>query len=151
MSTCLVAAPVTRHAETVVRACIAAGVDYLDVQFSSKKLQALYAAGEEIKQAAGYLNMKNIPYSEAVDELMESFIDYQAQVFKNGAWTKPSSWDSHTFNFGVDIGNRTCYSMFFEELRDIPNLIPTIKETGFTFQARTGSQTSSSRRLFLSD
>jgi saccharopine dehydrogenase (NAD+, L-lysine-forming) len=162
---CLVAAPVTHHAETVVRACIAAGVDYLDVQFSSKKLQALYAAEEEIKQAglcfvteagyhpglpaaliryaasklsvtdsaltAGYLNMKNIPYSEAVDELMECFIEYQAQVFKNGAWTKPSSWDSHSFNFGEDIGKRTCYSMFFEELRDIPNLIPTIKETGF--------------------
>jgi saccharopine dehydrogenase (NAD+, L-lysine-forming) len=162
---CLVAAPVTHHAEIVIRACIAARVDYLDVQFSSKKLQALYAAEEDIKTAdlcfiteagyhpglpaaliryaasklsvtesaltAGYLNMKNIPYSEAVDELMESFIDYQAQVFKNGAWTKPSSWDMKTFNFGEDLGRHTCYSMFFEELRDIPNLIPTIKETGF--------------------
>jgi hypothetical protein len=162
---CLVAAPVTHHAETVVRACISARVDYLDVQFSSKKLRALHAAEEEIKQAglcfvteagyhpglpaaliryaasklsvtesaltAGYLNMKNIPYSEAVDELMEGFIDYQAQVFKNGAWTKPSSWDMKTFNFGEDLGKRTCYSMFFEELRDIPNMIPTIKETGF--------------------
>jgi saccharopine dehydrogenase-like NADP-dependent oxidoreductase len=100
---CLVAAPITHHAETVIRACIAAHVDYLDVQFSSKKLKALYAAEEEIKQAglcfvpeagyhpglpaaliryaasklditesaltAGYLNMKNIPYSEAVDEV----------------------------------------------------------------------------------
>jgi len=162
---CLVAAPVTGHAETVVRACIAARVDYLDVQYSSKKLGTLYVAEEEIKQAglcfvteagyhpglpaaliryaasklsvtesaltAGYLNMKNIPYSEAVDEVMEGFIDYQSQVFKNGVWTKPSSWDSHSFNFGDDLGKRTCYSMFFEELRDIPNLIPTIKETGF--------------------
>jgi saccharopine dehydrogenase (NAD+, L-lysine-forming) len=162
---CLVAAPVTHHAETVIRACIAAHVDYLDVQFSSKKLQALRAAEEEIKQAglcfvteagyhpglpaaliryaaskltvtesaltAGYLNMKNIPYSKAVDELMESFIDYQAQVFKNSAWTKPTSWDMQTFNFGKDLGKHTCYSMFFEELRDIPNLIPTLKETGF--------------------
>lgn len=162
---CLVAAPVTHHAETVVRACLSAHVDYLDVQFSSKKLQALYAAEEEIERAglcfvteagyhpglpaalirysalklntiesaltAGYLNMESIPYTEAVDELMEGFLDYQAQIYKNGAWTKPTSWDSRSFNFGVDIGTRTCYSMFFEELRDLPNIFPTLKETGF--------------------
>jgi hypothetical protein len=162
---CLVAAPTTHHAETVIRACITAHADYLDVQFSSNKLKALYAVKEEVEATglcfiteagyhpglpaaliryatskldetesaltAGYLNMKNIPYSEAVNELMESFIDYQAQVFKNSAWTKPNSWDMRSFNFGEDLGKRTCYSMFFEELRDIPNLIPSIKETGF--------------------
>jgi len=162
---CLVAAPITRHAETVIRACISAHADYLDIQFSSKKLKALFAAEEEIKKAglcfiteagyhpgllavliryaalkldvtesaltAGYLNMKNIPYTDAVDELMEGFLDYQAQVYKNGAWTKPTSWESRPFYFGEDIGKRTCYSMFFEELRDIPNIIPTLKETGF--------------------
>ena len=32
----MVAAPTTQHAETVIRACIAAHVDYLDVQLSSK-------------------------------------------------------------------------------------------------------------------
>jgi saccharopine dehydrogenase (NAD+, L-lysine-forming) len=162
---CLVAAPVTRHAETVVRACIAAHVDYLDIEFSSKKLSAIYAAKDEIEKAglcfiteagyhpglpaamiryaalkldviksaltAGYLNMNNLPYSEAVDELMEAFIEYQAQVYKNGAWTKPGSWDMRSFNFGEDIGKRACYSMFFEELRDIPNMYPSLKETGF--------------------
>lgn len=162
---CLVAAPTTHHAETVIRACIHSHVDYLDVQFSSKKLRALYKAESEIKKAglcfiteagyhpglpsaliryaamkldvvesaltAGYLNMKNIPYSEAVDELMEAFLDYQAQIYKNGAWTKPSSWDMRKFNFGEDIGTRTCYSMFFEELRNLPHLYPSLKETGF--------------------
>ncbi len=165
VSLCLVAAPSTHHAETVIRACIQARVDYLDVQLSSKKLNALFAARNEIKQAglcfiteagfhpglpaamiryaatkldnmesavtAGYLNMKNMPYSEAVDELMECFLDYQAQVYKKGAWTKPTSWDSRSFNFGKDIGKRTAYSMFFDELRDIPSMFPTLKETGF--------------------
>jgi saccharopine dehydrogenase (NAD+, L-lysine-forming) len=38
---------------------------------------------------AGYLNMgKALPYTEAVDELIESFKDYQGQVYKNGQWTK---------------------------------------------------------------
>lgn len=162
---CLVAAPTTHHAETVIRACIHAHVDYLDVQFSSKKLSALYAVENEIVQAglcfiteagyhpglpsamvryaakkldriesaltAGYLNLKNIPYTEAVDELMEAFLDYQAQVYKNGTWTKPSAWEMHQFNFGDMVGNRTCYSMFFEELRALPALYPHLKEAGF--------------------
>ncbi len=162
---CLVAAPTTLHTDNVIRACLDARVDYLDVQFSSAKLKALHAAKNEIKQAglcfvteagfhpglpaaliryaackldtvesaftAGYLNMKDIPYSEAVDELMEAFVDYQAQVYKNGAWTKPSAWDARKFSFGSDIGKRTCYSMFFEELREIPSMYPTLKHTGF--------------------
>jgi hypothetical protein len=162
---CLVAAPTTHHVETVTRACISAHADYLDIQFSSKKLKALYAAEKEIKQAglcfiteagyypgllagmiryaalkldviesaiiAGYLNLKDIPYSEAMDEIMEGFLDYHAKVYKNGQWTKSSSLASRSFNFGVDIGKRTCYPMFFEELSDIPKMLPALKETGF--------------------
>lgn len=162
---CLVAAPTTHHTQTVIHACIDAHVDYLDIQFASNKLKALYAAEDEIQKAglcfiteagyhpglitaliryaasqldivesavtAGYLNMKDIPYSEAVDELMEAFLDYQAQVFKNNAWTKPSTWSMRDVNFGRDIGRRTCYSMFFEEMRALPEIFPTLRETGF--------------------
>jgi saccharopine dehydrogenase (NAD+, L-lysine-forming) len=162
----LVAAPTTQHAGTVVRAALDARVDYLDVQYSSKKLTTLNELAPEIEQAglcfvteagyhpglpsamiryaaknldsiesaltAGYLNMgKSLPYSEAVDELMEGFIEYQAQVYKNGAWTKPKQWDMRKFNFGTEIGTRTCYSMFFEELRALPELYPSLKHTGF--------------------
>ncbi len=162
---CLVAAPTTHQADNVIRACIGARVDYLDVQFASSKLMALYAAEDEIKKAglcfiteagyhpglpaaliryaatkldtlesantAGFLNMQELPYTEAVDELMEGFLDYQAQTFKNGAWTNPTAWEMRKFHFGNEIGKRTCSSMFFEELRDIPKLFPTLKETGF--------------------
>jgi saccharopine dehydrogenase-like NADP-dependent oxidoreductase len=162
---CLLAAPTAHHAETVVRACLYSRVDYLDVQFSSKKLGALYAAEDKIKKAelcfvteagyhpglpaalvryaatkldvlesaltAGYIGMTNIPYTEAVDELMEAFLDYQAQVYKNGAWTKPASWDMRKFDFGEGIGERACYSMFFEELRALPGMYPSLKNLGF--------------------
>jgi saccharopine dehydrogenase (NAD+, L-lysine-forming) len=161
----LVAAPTTHHTETVVRAALEAGVNYLDVQLSARKLEILHAHEKEIKEKslcfvteAGYhpglpsamiryaaskldgiesartacfLNMQNIPYTEAVDELMEAFIDYQAQVYKTGAWTKPKSWDMRKFDFGEEIGIRNCYSMFFEELRCIPEMYPTLKDTGF--------------------
>lgn len=96
------------------------------IRYVGTKLDTLESAF-----TAGYLNMKDIPYSEAVDELMEAFLDYQAQVFKNGAWTKPSSWDMRQFNFGNGIGKRTCYSMFFEELQNLPEIFPTLKNAGF--------------------
>ncbi|HLO33470.1 MAG TPA: saccharopine dehydrogenase NADP-binding domain-containing protein [Anaerolineales bacterium] len=161
----LVAAPTTHYTETVVRAALEAGVDYLDVQYSDLKLEVLRANEPEIKEkklcfvteagyhpglpsamiryaaskldciesarTAGYLHVGNLEYTEAVDELMESFIHYQAQVYKNGAWTKPGSWDMRKFDFGEQVGTATCYSMFFEELRCIPDMYPTLKDTGF--------------------
>lgn len=94
-----------------------------------------YAAGKldtiESAMTAGYLNIGNLPYTEAVDELMEGFIHYQAQVYKNGAWTKPSSWDMRKFDFGPEAGKRDAYSMFFEEMRCLPEMYPTLKNTGF--------------------
>ena len=96
------------------------------IRYAASKLDTLESA-----ITAGYINMQELPYTEAVDELMEAFLDYQAQTFKNGAWTKPSAWEMRKFHFGNDIGERTCSSMFFEELRNIPKLFPTLNETGF--------------------
>jgi saccharopine dehydrogenase (NAD+, L-lysine-forming) len=161
----LVAAPTTHHAETVVRAALDAGVDYLDVQYAELKLAVLRAHEREIHEkklcfiteagyhpglpsamiryaasklqclesarVAGYLNMGKVQYTEAVDELMEGFIHYQAQVFRNGAWTKPSSWDMRKFDFGQEVGVRNCYSLFFEELRCLPAMYPALKDMGF--------------------
>jgi len=80
----------------------------------------------------GYLNIgRQTPYSEAVDELMEIFLDYQSQVFKDGSWTEPGSWTTRRIDFGRKIGERRCYPMFFEELRDLPEMIPSLRETGF--------------------
>lgn len=80
----------------------------------------------------GYLNMgKELPYSEAVDEVIETFRKYNGQVFKNGQWTKSNSYEVRTFDFGSDIGLKRCYSMFFEELRPLPSIYPSLRETGF--------------------
>lgn len=80
----------------------------------------------------GYLNMgKDLPYSEAVDEVVESFREYNGQVFKNGRWTKPNSFEVRTCDFGGDIGRKRCYAMFFEELRPLPHMYPSLRDTGF--------------------
>jgi len=81
---------------------------------------------------AGYLNMgKDLPYTEAVDELIEGFKEYQGQVYKNGQWTKTGSFETRKIDFGGDIGWKRCYSMFFEELRPLPEIYPSLKEIGF--------------------
>jgi saccharopine dehydrogenase (NAD+, L-lysine-forming) len=162
----LVAAPTTQHTGTVIRTALAAGVDYLDVQFAAPKLAALRALAPEITRAgrcfiteagfhpglpaamvrwaaaqldhvdsarvACHLTLDGeLPWSEAVDELTEAFCDYQAQTFQNGAWTSPKAYDIRPVQFGPGIGERKCYSMFFEELRDLPAMFPTLRELGF--------------------
>ncbi len=80
----------------------------------------------------GYLNMgKGLPYSEAVDEVVESFRQYKSQFFKNGQWAKTNSYEVRTCDFGGDIGRKRCYAMFFEELHSLPSMFPSLRETGF--------------------
>jgi saccharopine dehydrogenase (NAD+, L-lysine-forming) len=96
------------------------------IRYAASKLDCIESA-----RTAGYLNIGDLEYTEAVDELMEAFIHYQAQVYKNGAWTRSGSWDTRAFDFGNGIGKKNCYSMFFEELRRIPEMYPTLRDTGF--------------------
>lgn len=162
----LVAAPTTRHVETVVGAALAARVDYLDIQLDAHKLAVLRAQAPAIERAglcfiteagfhpglpaamvryaaaqmdsleravvACYLNMgRSLPYSEAVDELMETFRHYQGQVYRDGAWTTPSTYETRPIDFGGAIGTRRCFSMFFEEMGDLPRQLPELDELGF--------------------
>jgi saccharopine dehydrogenase (NAD+, L-lysine-forming) len=162
----VVASPTTEHAETVIRACLDVGADYLDIQLGADKLARLRAHAAEIERAdccfiteAGfhpglpaalvryaaaqldsleravvgcYLNMGHgLPYSEAVDELVEMFKNYQAQVFEDGRWTKPNAFKMRKIDFGGDIGRRQGYSMFFEELGPLPEMFPSLRELGF--------------------
>jgi saccharopine dehydrogenase (NAD+, L-lysine-forming) len=81
---------------------------------------------------ACYLNLgPGLPWSEAVDEVIEAFRDYQAQTFRSGAWTTPKAYDIRPVAFGGEIGTRRSYSMFFEELRDLPGMYPALRELGF--------------------
>lgn len=162
----VVAAPIADCVENVVQAALRAGIDYLDLQLSTKKLAYLQSRKEEIQRAgktfiteagfhpglpsvlvryaaarmdsiesavtAGYLNMgKDLPYTEAVDELIELFKEYPGQVYKNGEWTESSSYEIRKIDFGSDIGLKRCYSMSFEELRTLPEIYPSLKEVGF--------------------
>ncbi len=162
----VVAAPATEHAATVIRTALDCGVDYLDVQFSSRKLTILKSLDAEIKRAArcfiteagfhpglpsamvryaaphldrmvsattaGFLNMgRDLPYTEAVVELMEAFEDYRTDVYWQGKWIASGGFKPRKIDFGGEIGVRACYPMFFEELRGIPEMYPALENAGF--------------------
>ena len=80
---------------------------------------------------AGYLNIGKIPYTESVDELVEAFKDYDARIYKDRTWTRRGSYEMRKFDFGPGIGRKLCYSMFFEEMRTLPDMFPSLNETGF--------------------
>ncbi len=93
---------------------------------------AAYLDTIESATTIGYLNLgKDLPYTEAVSELIEAFKNYQAQVYKNGQWTKANSYEMRKIDLGSDIGRKLCYSMFFEELRPLPEIYPSLKNVGF--------------------
>ncbi len=87
---------------------------------------------------------RDIPYSEAVDELVEVVRFYRAQVFTGGHWTNPKAVQIRKIDFGGDIGVRTSYSLFFEELRPLPERFSSLQETGFSWPGVLGSSTGSS-------
>jgi saccharopine dehydrogenase (NAD+, L-lysine-forming) len=103
------------------------GLPAVMVRYAATQLQRLDTA-----IVGAYLNMgKSLPYTEAVDELMELFQDYQAQVFRQGGWTRSSAYETRTIDFGGEIGSRRCISMFFAELQAVPELLPSLREMGF--------------------
>lgn len=79
-----------------------------------------------------YLNMgADLPYSESVDEVVALFRDYRGQVLEAGQWTRPGSIRTQEIDFGGEIGRRRCYSLFFDELGELPQMLPSLRQLGF--------------------
>jgi hypothetical protein len=98
----------------------------VEVTLASRHMERGRALARELNQMG-----KALPYAPAVDELMESLKDYQAQVYRNGVWTAPGTFAMREVDFGRDIGRKRCFSMFFEELAPLPRAYPTLRELGF--------------------
>jgi saccharopine dehydrogenase (NAD+, L-lysine-forming) len=73
-----------------------------------------------------------LPYSGGVDELMEMFRDYRAEVLVDGRWKSLTPWRMKPFraDFGK-FGRKDCYPMTLEELRGLSALFPSLKHCGF--------------------
>lgn len=81
------------------------------------------------------INFKEYEFSESTKiEFVEEVIDFLPFIYKNGEWRKiniMSTKDYVAMDFGSEFGKRQCAPMFFEELREIPLIFPTLNQTGF--------------------
>jgi saccharopine dehydrogenase (NAD+, L-lysine-forming) len=69
-----------------------------------------------------------------VREMVLEFKDYQALHYRNRRWIAPGWLESlrpFWVEFGHGYGRRYTMPMFLEELRPLPEMIPTLEETGF--------------------
>jgi len=65
-----------------------------------------------------------------VIELIEEMSAYKSLLWREGAWRKPSWTYSQRLDFGPDFGARTCYPMWSDELKDLPERLG-VRELGF--------------------
>jgi saccharopine dehydrogenase (NAD+, L-lysine-forming) len=67
-------------------------------------------------------------------EFIELINDFQALVFRRGRWKKARMFgmmDYISMEFGGEFGRQYCVPMFLEEMRQIPEMYPSLSETGF--------------------
>jgi len=168
----LVAASSTaRYAEGVARAVLEAGIDYLDIHYSTKKIAVLKTLAQKIEKAsrcfitdggfhpglpaalvryvAQYFdrlekanvgsvikyNFRDITIADSTAyEFLEEINDFEPLVFKEGQWKRGRmlGMTSYiTMDFGREFGKQYCVPMFLEEMRSIPEMYSSLRETGF--------------------
>ena len=102
------------------------------VRLSSSYFDSLESAnvGSVIKIDWNTLDLSPSTSQEFVTE----FLDYQTLHFKNGRWQKSGALAMMIpkfMKFGEPFGRQYCMPMFLEEMRSLPEMYPTLQETGF--------------------
>ena len=167
----VVASSTARYTEMVARAVLEAGLDYLDLQYSTKKIAVLKTLVQEIQKAgrcfitdggfhpglpaalvryvARYFdrlekanvgsvikyNFKELTITDSTAyEFIEEVNDFESLVFRAGQWKRVGMLgmtDYISMDFGGEFGKQYCVPMFLEEMRPIPEIYPSLRETGF--------------------
>jgi len=108
------------------------GLPALLVRYAACSFDRLLKAniGSVIKIDWASLNLPD----DTLVELIEELNDFDPTIFKDGQWKKVSmlsTKDFLTMDFGGQFGKNTCAPMFLEEMRSLPETIPSLQETGF--------------------
>jgi len=91
---------------------------------------------DELKEAvvASLIQINWSAYSFAestVSEMVEEFKHFRPLAFQHGEWKKLDWKDYRTFDFGAPFGKKCCAPMMMEEMRELPEKIPSLQQTGF--------------------
>ncbi|MFB0515064.1 MAG: saccharopine dehydrogenase family protein [Candidatus Neomarinimicrobiota bacterium] len=167
----VVASSTSQYVRTVAAAALSAGSDYLDIQYSTAKVEVLKSMVGEIEAAGRCFitdggfhpgvpaalvryaatkidNLEKAVVSCALKvdwgafsvgeataaEFVSEMLDYQLVHYRNGQWRKANLWRTKDFlrmDYGEPIGRAYTVPMLLEEMRALPELIPTLRDTGF--------------------
>jgi len=85
---------------------------------------------------------------DTINELADELKGYRVEALRDGAWSKLAWRDAtRAFDFGPPYGSERCAIMFMEELRLLPEQIPSLRDCAFfSFRASTPSSTTCSCR-----
>jgi saccharopine dehydrogenase (NAD+, L-lysine-forming) len=100
----------------------AALIRYAGTQFD--QMQSAIS-GSVINQEGG------LSQTESIYELVEAFKEFKTTIFKNGQWKEGGWYETRPIDFGEPFGKRACFPMYFDELKPLPELYPSLQETGF--------------------
>jgi saccharopine dehydrogenase-like NADP-dependent oxidoreductase len=108
------------------------GLPALLVRFVAQKFDQLVTArvGSVIKEDWKSLDVED----STVVELIELMDDFEMSAYRGGKWKKANFFgmsDYLKMDFGVEFGKQFCAPMMLEEMRSLPQLFPSLQETGF--------------------
>jgi NAD(P)-dependent dehydrogenase (short-subunit alcohol dehydrogenase family) len=104
---------------------------------SAALIRALEPAFDRLEraEAAGLMRVdwRAFDFSTAtIEEFVEEFRDYRVEALRDGAWTKVGWRDAQRrIDFGPYFGAHPCSLMYLEELRRLPQRIPSLRSCGF--------------------
>lgn len=167
----VIASSTTQYTRQVAEIGLEAGINYLDIQYSTQKTVLLRSMESQIQQAGcifisdggfhpglpGFLvryvaryfdkmvranvgsvikeDWKGLEIADAtVIELIELMNGFEMTAYKAGNWKKASlvsMSDYLRMDFGAEFGKQFCAPMLLDEMRMLPQMYPTLVETGF--------------------
>ena len=167
----VVASSTSAYVDLIARAALEAGIDYLDVQYSTAKLRVLQSLTADIERAnlcfiteGGFhpglpaamvrhaasqfdqletanigsvikIDWNTLDLSPAtIEEFVGEFISFQTLHYKDGRWQTLSPLAMmipRYMYFGEKFGRQYCMPMFLEEMRSLPEELPSLREAGF--------------------
>jgi saccharopine dehydrogenase-like protein len=105
------------------------GIPAAMIRYAANKIDELQKAnvGSLIK-----INWKGLNFGENTAlEMIEEFKSFNPLIYKNGEWQKLDYKNRKSFNFGKKFGVQKEVAMMLEEMRALPEMIPTLREAGF--------------------
>ena len=108
------------------------GLPALLVRYVAQSFDHLVSArvGSVIKQDWNSLEVDQ----STVYELVELMNDFEMSTFSDGKWHKVSMFSTTEYinmDFGGRFGKQFAAPMMLEEMRSLPDMFPSLKETGF--------------------